>query len=164
MPKGVFCFCIFVFADVKNIILWYNKTMKKEISRQYKYRKWPLFLPIFLFFSVFYFFSVYSLKELSYKTFIETVEMTLFVVTFPLLSYFHLKIVKINKYKLLAVELFYAWSITTVVIFILMLTYMTGWNWFGAIAFLFFFFCFFLINLFFSYIYFVVKKRQRIKK
>jgi len=143
-------------------ILCYNKAMEEEKSKQYSYRKWPLFLPTYLLFSLFYFFSVYSWRELSYKTFIETIEMTLFIVTFPLLSYFYIKIVKINKYKSLALDLFYAWMIITVLIFVLMMTYMTGWNWFGAIAFLFFLFCFFIFNLFFSYIYFVIKK-SRIK-
>ncbi len=140
--------------------MWYNNTMDDEINRQYKYRKWPLFLPAYILFSIFYFFFVYSFVEFSYKTLAETLLMTIFVITAPLLVYFNLKIVKIKTYISLGLDLLYAWLTSTVFMFILMLTYFEDWNWFGAIALLFFLFCYYIFFLIFSYIYFRIKKQK----
>lgn len=137
--------------------------MEAEINNQYKYRRWPLFLFAYTVFAIFYFFFVYSFSELSYRAIAETAVMTIFVITSPLLVYFHLKIVKIKKYSSLGLDILYSWLISTLVIFMLLFSYVDGWNWFGAIALLFFLFCYNLLWLVCSYIFFRIKKR-RIKK
>ena len=137
--------------------------MNEEASKQYKYRRWPFFLPVYIVFAIFYFFFIYSLAEFSYRSFAETIVMTIFVATSPLLVYFNLKIKKISLYKSLGLDILYAWMISTVAIFLLMLTYLEDWDWFGAIALLFFLFCYNFGWLIGSYIAFKIKKRK-IKK
>ncbi len=134
--------------------------MKESVNKKYKYRKWPLFVICYFLFAIFYFFFVYSLKEFSYQAFAETLIMDIFVVSSPLLVYFYFKIVKIKEYKILGLQLFYSWLTSTLSIFVLLLTYMKGWDWFGAIALLFFLFCYHFFWFIFSFLLFRVKKRK----
>ena len=134
--------------------------MEENKNIKYKYRKWPLFVSISFIFSLFYFFSVYSFEEFSYAVLAETLVMTIFTVSSPILVYFYLKIVKIKEYKILALQLLYSWMISTVSIYMLMFSYKEGWDWFGAIALLFFLFCYHIFWFIFSYILFRTKNKK----
>ena len=136
----------------------YNISMAEETDKQYIYKKWPLFTIVYSFFAILYFSFVFSFAKFFYKDIIETLVMTIFVVSSPLLVYFYLKIVKIKKYQVLSLQLLYSWLISTLVIFLLQLTYVKGWDWFGVIALLLFLLFYHVFWFIFSYILFRVKK------
>ncbi len=134
----------------------YNIHMENEINKKFSYRKWPLFLPVFLIFFALYFFIVYSFDEITYRSIAETTIMAIFVNTAPLLCFFYLKVVKIDRYKKLGLDLLCAWLISSAVIYLIMLTYITGLEWFGAIALLFFLFCYYLFWQLVSFLLFKI--------
>ncbi len=138
--------------------MWYNIFMNSEHHSLYKYRKWPLFLPAYFLFALIYLSVFYSWSDLSYRDLAETMVMAIFIVNAPLLTYFYLRVIKINKYQKLGLALLYAYLLSTLVIFLLMLTYLHGWEWFGAIAFLFFLLFYYLFFWILSWIIFKIKK------
>lgn len=132
--------------------------MESREEIKFKYRKWPLFLVFYLVFAVLYFMIFYSWSDFSYRTIAETTVMTIAVTSFPILSYFHLRVVKIKLYRLLGIDLLFWWLGSTFFIYLLMLSYLRDMEWFGAIAFFFFYFLYFLFCVLTTFLVFRIKK------
>ncbi|PLX27114.1 hypothetical protein C0583_04770 [Candidatus Parcubacteria bacterium] len=134
-----------------------------EENIKYKYRKWPLLVPTYFLFAFLYFVLVYSFSEFTFRALADTLVMTLFVVTTPVLVFFDLKVVRIKSFVPLFLHIIYSWLIVSLLIYAILRTYLEAEEWFGAIA---LFFLLFIYNLFWlssSAIVFLVKKKN-IKK
>jgi hypothetical protein len=138
--------------------------METNAVTSYRYRRWPLLLPSYLVFALAYITIFYSWLSLSYRDLAETAVMSLFVVGPLALAYLHLSLIKVDRYQALGLDLLYNWLLSTLLIFLLMLSYLSGEEWFGAIALLFLLFIYNVCGQLIFYVLFKVLKKSRIKE
>lgn len=138
----------------------YNIFMRQEYTVVYRYRKWPIFLPLYLGVSTLYFFIFYSVSDFSYRNLAEAWVITIFLLGPPALSFFYLRIVKLTAYRELGLNLLYNFFLSALAIYLLMLTYLSGEEWLGALAWFFFLFIYNLLAFPLSYLFFRLSRRK----
>ncbi len=100
----------------------------------YRYRRWPFLVPTYAVFSLLYHFLVYHGENPGYAHIAETGIMSLFFLSPLAPTYFDLRIRKISAFSELLKSLFASFVISAFLIFALMLSYLQGEAWFGALA------------------------------
>ncbi len=128
--------------------------MEMQKNKKFKYRKWPLFLPVYAIFTLLYYFVF------SENNWADSLIWAIFFITYPLLSYFYLRLVKVKLYYKLGLHLVFAWFLGSIFMFLLALTYMEGLEWFGFLALLFYYFVFGLVVNLLSFILFKINLKK----